>query len=152
MWSKRFRGKQMTGEFTTVWFRMLVVALCFFGLVAYSFFAFLIYGFAGDAPPDVLRGYHFIALLVPGYFASFFLIEFIADYHPKVRVLGLAILALVITSLIVIEGSVRIWEGLGKPLLVILGILGSYSLHTSCEAFREGQQGGGVKDKPVQDQ
>src|SRR5581483_2384525 len=121
----------MASELTTVWFRMVVVALSSFGLLVYGFFAFLIYVFSGEGvPPEVLRGYHFIALLVPGYFASFFLIEFIADYRPKIRALGLVILLLVVISLVLIKDSIKIWESLGKPLLVILAILGLYSLHT----------------------
>ena len=127
----------MASEFTTVWFRMIVVVLDFFGLVVYGLGAFAIYAFAEDPRPEVMRGYHFIAALVPGYFASYFVIEFIADYWPKVRMLGLAILALVIVSLILIKDSIKIWEPLGKPLLVILAILGLYSLNTIREAFKE---------------
>jgi hypothetical protein len=82
--------------------------------------AFLIYAFAGDAPLEIVRGYHFIALIVPAYFLSFFLIEIIADYRPGIRVLGLPILLLMVLSLILTKNSISIWRPFGKPMIFSL--------------------------------
>jgi len=127
----------MANELTDIWLRMLVLVLSFFSLLIYGFMAFLIYVFAGDAPPEIVRGYHFIALIVPAYFLSFFLIEILADYHPRIRVLGLPIFLSVILSLILTKDSIGIWESLGKPMLLILTVLGLYSLHSSYKTFKE---------------
>ena len=133
-------GKYMINELTSVWFRMLVLVLSFFSLLVYGFMAFLIYVFVGDEPPEMAHGYYFIAVIVPTYFLSFFLIEILADWHPKIRLLGLPILLSVILSLILTKESVRIWESLGKPMLLILTVLGLYSLHASYRTFKEGAE------------
>ena len=127
----------MANELTDIWLRMLVLVLSFFSLFIYGFMALVIYVFAGDEPPEIVSGYHFIALIIPAYFLSFFLIEILSDRRPRIRVLGLPIFLFVILSLILTKDSIGIWESLGKPLLFILTVLGLYSLHSSYKTLKE---------------
>lgn len=122
--------KPMPKEVTTVWFRMLVLVLSFFCIFIYGFFALLIYAFDE-------RGHCLIPVTVPTYFLAFFLLEILADYRPKLRVMGLVVLLPVVAGLILTKDSIDVWEGLGKPMLFVLAVLGFYSLLKSCTLARK---------------
>ena len=111
---------------------MLVLVLSFCCIFIYGFCALLIYAFDE-------RRHWFILPIVPGYFLTFLLLEVMADYWPKLRALGLPILLLVALGLILTRDSIGVWEGLGKPMLFILGVLGFYSLVTSYKEFKNSQ-------------